>query len=84
MWACEESTDKASWGFGDMDAVGEALRRNPTVYQFMGLDRIVGISDGVSDQMDATLTSLDADGFTLAWIKSGSGLTVNWAALCLR
>jgi len=83
---CVASADTASWGFGD-DAVDEtALRYETETYHYnedTSNIAALGDSDG-TDGYTAVLKTLDADGFTLTWARQGSGLLVEFAALCER
>lgn len=83
---CVASADTASWGFGD-DAVDEtALRYETTSYHYNeDTNNIAALGDsGGSNGYTAVLKTLDADGFTLTWARQGSGLLVEFAALCER
>ena len=83
---CVASADTASWGFGD-DAVDETALRYETESYHYNEDTnniaALGDSDGTNGYT-AVLKTLDADGFTLTWARQGSGLLVEFAALCER
>jgi hypothetical protein len=72
----------ASWGFGDVGG-NEAH----VVLQADGLSsssaQLIRIGDGV-DEMVATLTSMDSDGFTLSWTEFGAGKDVECKAMGIR
>lgn len=87
IWAVEvTSTVYASWGFGD-DAVGEAMMRNSqgTPSFSTGTADIINIDPaGGSGSMVAVVKTLDSDGCTLTWTKTGAASTIRWLIMFLR
>lgn len=76
---------EGSWGLGD-DALGEALmfvRIAPMRTSAGG--QIINVSSDGSNGMAAVLKTLDADGLTFTWTKSGTPTgTAEFQILCLR
>jgi hypothetical protein len=72
----------ASFGFGD-DAAGEGhIRKSGSAWA--GVSQAVNLNDTAGNVMDAVVKTMDADGLTLTWTKSGSGLEVEGVILFIR
>jgi hypothetical protein len=84
MFACDHDSNPAAWGFAD-DALAESSIASATSSSVYTSDSgyLGSFFDG-SDQMNVVLKSFDADGFTLTWGKSGSGLDILWNVMCFR
>jgi len=84
IWGVDESTDYASWGFGDdADAEADISHEQATVRFNTRTNGIVNIDPGTSDSQTAVLKTLDADGCTLTWSIAGSGIDTDFKILFL-
>jgi len=82
--ATNNGSEEASWGLGDdNDDQGDLFTTSSANYS-RGDTNIIQLSNAAGNDMVAVLTSLDADGFTVTWTKSGSGLAASAKVLCLR
>ena len=84
FFSVSNNDPNAAWGFGD-DANGEgSILMHGTDGNFgYNASAIGNISSG-SNEMQVLLKSLDADGATLTWAKSGSGMDINWVIWFIR
>jgi hypothetical protein len=77
---CEGASSVFSIGFGDPTLVNaliyEQLNDVGTNAHLYGSALIYATDNGTNSQL-ATLVSLDADGFTLAWTKVGLGIVAD-------
>ena len=80
--AYQGNQPRASWGFGDDAGGDDAIMIEAG--NFLNIGGQLIFVEGGSDSMVAVLTSLDADGCTITWTKSGAGMTVSWRILFLR
>lgn len=85
---CTSSTDpinEGSWGFGDDDLDEALMFARATPIRSSGGGQIINVSADGSNGMAAVLKSLDADGLTLTWTKSGTPTgTAEFHILALR
>jgi hypothetical protein len=79
------SYDSMSWGFGDVDedenSVEVRLLAGTAVAN--PRDGLVFLGDG-SNAMAGSLKTLDADGLTITWVKTSSGIDISGKLLFLR
>lgn len=84
--AGQDGQARASWGFYD-GATSQGLGPGGSASQFVSDGPwciLIATTISVTEQQ-AAVTSLDADGFTLTWLKTGSPTgTGRIIALCLR
>ena len=74
----------ASWGWGD-DSLGEScMYSKGSTPVFTYSDVLCMKMEGAGDDMAAVLKSLDSDGCTITWTKSGSGQDTYNYCLFLR
>ena len=70
--ALEATSDEVSWGFDDgtnKDCIG----RDGATYFWNGQNHsISGRDNGTTDVYNGFISSLDSDGFTISWTKTGS------------
>ena len=82
--AIKNSSEEISWGLGD-DDVNEADVFSTTSANYSrGDTNIIQLSNASGNDMVALLSSLDSDGFTVTWTKSGTGLDADVKVLCMR
>lgn len=82
--AVNNGSEEVSWGLGDDDANEADIFSTTSANYSRGDTNIIQLSNASGNDMVAVLTSLDADGFTVTWTKSGSGLDASVKVLCLR
>ena len=81
IFATEAGGTVASFGFGD-DAAGEGhIRKSGSAWA--GVSQAVNLNDA-GDVMDAVVKTMDADGLTLTWTKTSSGVDVDGVILFIR
>jgi len=72
VFACfTDVADIASWGFADSAMTNRCIRQIYVPAFYPGVT-LVDAYIGVGNRQYATLTSYDADGFTLTWTKTGT------------
>ena len=82
--ALNNGNEEVSWGLGDDDNNEADIFSTTSANYSRGDVNIIQLSNASGNDMVAVLTSLDADGFTVTWTKSGSGLDASVKVLCLR
>ena len=80
--ACVDGDTFGSIGQGSDDLAENAIGSNLAGNYVAHGGQIVAIDDG-TNKMEAVLTSLDADGCTITWTKTASGMNVNCHLLFL-
>jgi hypothetical protein len=74
-----------SIGVGDVNVSDSSVNENYLGQQVVNLYRLIELYNASGAGQDANLKSLDGDGFTLTWTKTGSPTgTANLIFLCLK
>ncbi len=71
------------WGFGDDVITTQSIFTSEPSGFFNRTSQLLSLTDGTNG-MNAALTSMDSDGFTITWTKSGTGQNVEFIVLCFR
>lgn len=79
----DSGAGKYSIGLGDDDADESTIYSTDGTAQLTSTINIIQLDNGLGASMVAVLTSLDANGFTLTWTKSGSPDDTTNFALCM-
>jgi len=81
----EDTGNMASWGFGNSaTALTTYNTDNAAAGTFATTTGAIRVQDGAADIYTGGLNSLDADGFTIAWVKTGNPtgtITVRYLAI---
>ena len=71
---------QASWGTADSGKTEGLINAYPTYSHW---DKLIGISAGTADYMEAVVKTYDSDGITITWTKGSSGYDVDFTLLLL-